>query len=191
MTDSRPRPWLTLYQSVPPAIEPGFATALDMFRATLERDRGATLVHYFDRSLTAEQCDSMSDALAVAFQQRGVEPGHRIAMYLQNVPQVLITVLAAWKCGAVIVPCNPMLRERELVKILSGSGCRVLVCQEDLYADVAQAAVPSTAVAHVITTSPLEFLDRAAALPTVLSGATRLPHPHAADLLTLVGGARR
>jgi long-chain acyl-CoA synthetase len=186
MTDSRPRPWLSLYQGVTATIEPKFETALEMFRATRERTPDATLVRYFERPLTAAQCDAMSDALAVAFQQRGVEPGNRIAMYLQNVPQVLITVLAAWKCGAVIVPCNPMLRERELVKILSGSGCRVLVCQEDLYADVAQVAVPSTAVAHVITTSPLEFLDPTEALPTALSGASRLPHPHAADLLTLV-----
>ena len=58
----------------------------------------------------------MSDALAVALQQRGVEAGDRIAMYLQNIPQVLIAVLAVWKCGAVVVPCNPMLRERELVQ---------------------------------------------------------------------------
>ena len=105
------------------------------------------LVHYFDRSLTAGQLDAMSDALAVALQQRGAEPGDRIAMYLQNVPQVLVTVLAAWKCGAVIVPCNPMLRERELVKILNDSGSRVLICQDDLYADVARAALPSTDVA--------------------------------------------
>ena len=76
----------------------------------------------------------MSDALAVALQQRGVEPGERVAMYLQNIPQVLVAVLAAWKCGAVIVPCNPMLRERELVKILTDSGSRVLICQDDLYA---------------------------------------------------------
>jgi long-chain acyl-CoA synthetase len=185
MTDSPPRPWLDLYRGVPPTIEPKFTTALDMFRATLQRRPGAPLAHYFDRSITAEQCDAMSDALAVALQARGVEPGNRIAMYLQNVPQVMVTVLAAWKCGAVIVPCNPMLRDRELKKILSGSGCRVLVCQEDLYADVAQAAIPSTAVAHVITTSPLEFLEPEAPLPTVLSGMTRMPNPRTADLLTL------
>ena len=163
MTDSPLRPWLDLYQGMPPMIEPQFTTALDMFRATLQRRPEAPLAHYFDRSITAAECAAMSDALAVAFQARGVEPGDRIAMYLQNVPQVSVTVLAAWKCGAVIVPCNPMLRERELKKILSGSGCRLLVCQEDLYADVAQAAIPSTAVAHVITTSPLEFLEPEAA----------------------------
>ncbi|HVY65718.1 MAG TPA: AMP-binding protein [Gammaproteobacteria bacterium] len=185
MTDTPPRPWLALYQGVPPAIEPKFATALEMFAATLARAPESPLVHYFDRSVTAAQCDAMSDALAVALQQRGVEPGDRIAMYLQNVPQVVVTVLAAWKCGAVIVPCNPMLRERELKKILSGSGCRVLVCQEDLYADVAQAAIPNTAVAHVITTSPLEFLPPEEPLPTVLSGMTRMPNPRTSDLLSL------
>ena len=190
MTDTPPRPWLDLYQGVPPTIEPQFTTALDMFRATLQRRADAPLAHYFDRSVTAEQLDSMSDALAVAFQQHGVEPGDRIAMYLQNVPQVFVTVLAAWKCGAVIVPCNPMLRERELKKILSGSGCRVLVCQEDLYADVAQAAIPSTAVAHVVTTSPLEFLEPEAPLPTVLAGMTRMPSARTSDLLTLAAQHR-
>jgi len=113
-----------------------------MFRATVARDRNAPLVHYFDRSLTAGECDAMSDALAVALQERGIEAGDRVAIYLQNIPQVVIAVLAAWKCSAVIVPCNPMLRERELVKILSGSGCRILICQEDLYADAAKAALP-------------------------------------------------
>ena len=115
----------------------------------------------------------MSDALAVDLQRRGVEPGDRVAMYLQNIPQVLVTVLAAWKCGAVIVPCNPMLRERELAKILSDSGSRVLVCQEDLFAEVARTTLPSTAVQHTITTSPLDFLPADAPLPPVLAGVTR------------------
>src|ERR1041385_3070395 len=100
--------------------------------------RDGPLLHYFDRSITVDEIDAMSDALAVALQQRGVEPGERIAMYLQNIPQVFIAVLAAWKCGAVIVPCNPMLRERELAKILADSGSRVIICQEDLFAEVAR-----------------------------------------------------
>ena len=180
------RPWLELYRDVPAAIEPRSRTALEMFRATAVGGRDTVLVRYFDRPITVDQCDIMSDALAVALQKRGVESGDRIAVYMQNVPQVLISVLAAWKCGAVVVPCNPMLRERELVKVLSGSGCRVLLCQEDLYADVARAALPSTAVQHAITTSPLEFLDPAAALPKVLAGVTRSRDEQAADLFELV-----
>ena len=157
-----------------------------MFRATARRGRDAVLVHYFDRSITVDQCDVMSDALAVALQRHGVEPGDRVAMYLQNIPQVLITVLAVWKCGAVVVPCNPMLRERELVKILADSGSRVLLCQEDLYAEVARAALPSTAVQHTITTSALDFLDPDRPVPPVLAGATRMRSPGISDLLQLV-----
>ena len=107
MTERR---WLGLYQSVPPSIEPNARTGLDMFRDTVARRHDNALVHYFDASITAGQIDAWSDALAVALQERGAEPGERIAMYLQNIPQVFIAVLAAWKCGAVIVPCNPMLR---------------------------------------------------------------------------------
>ena len=116
-------------------------------------------------------------------QRHGVEPGDRVAMYLQNIPQVLITVLAVWKCGAVVVPCNPMLRERELVKILSDSGSRVLLCQEDLYAEVARAALPSTAVQHTITTSALDFLNPDRPVPAILARATRRRSPGISDLL--------
>jgi long-chain acyl-CoA synthetase len=174
MTDLAQRPWHGLYRAASFTIEPASQTALDMFRATVARGREAALVHYFDRTISAGEIDAQSDALAVALQQRGAEPGERIAMYLQNIPQVLITVLAAWKCGAVVVPCNPMLRERELVKILTDSGSRILICQDDLYADVAAAALPATAVQHTIATSPLDFLDAGAPRPRGLAGATRL-----------------
>jgi long-chain acyl-CoA synthetase len=180
------RPWLSLYRGVRTELAPRSETALDMFRATLARNPGATLVHYFERSLTAAECDAMSDALAVGLQQRGVEVGDRVAVYLQNIPQVVIAVLAIWKCGAVVVPCNPMLRDRELGKILRSSGCLAMVCQEDLYADVGRAALSTTAVRHTITTSPLEFLDTDRPLPTMLAGITRNRSADASDMLEII-----
>jgi long-chain acyl-CoA synthetase len=164
-----------------------------MFRAMAASQRDRPLVFYFERSLSVSDIDSMSDALAVALQRRGVRPGDRIAMCLQNIPQVMLTVLAAWKCGAVIVPCNPMLRERELVKILVDSGSRVLICQDDLYIDVAMAAVPATAVEYTITTSALDFLATDSAVPVMLSGIRRMRLPAVPDLCALIaahGGQR-
>src|SRR6185436_13714185 len=187
MTDLSRRPWLHLYQNVPSTIDASSETALEMFRSTLARGgRGAVLARYFDQPVTAGEIDMMSDALAVDLQRRGVEPGDRVAMYLQNIPQVLVTVLAVWKCGAVIVPCNPMLRERELAKILSDSGSRVIICQEDLFAEVTRTTLPSTAVQHSITTSPLDFLPEGDPLPPVLAGVTRARQPDVPDLLDIV-----
>jgi long-chain acyl-CoA synthetase len=187
MSDLSRHPWLDLYHGVPSTIETASETALDMFRATLARGgRDAVLARYFDQPVTAGDVDTMSDAFAVDLQRRGVEPGDRVAMYLQNIPQVLVTVLAAWKCGAVIVPCNPMLRERELAKILSDSGSRVIICQEDLFTEVARTTLPSTAVQHSITTSPLDFLPEGAPLPPVLAGVSRARQPEVPDLLDIV-----
>jgi len=42
-----------------------------MFRTTVSRHGDRHLVHYFDQSITVDQIDAMSDALAVALQQRG------------------------------------------------------------------------------------------------------------------------
>src|SRR5215216_4574219 len=179
------RRWLGLYQSVPESIEPKAHTGLEMFRDTVARRCDNALVHYFDESITAGQLEAWSDALAVALQERGAEPGERIAMYLQNVPQVFVAVLAAWKCGAVIVPCNPMLRERELTKILSDSGSRILIAQEDLYADVARSALPATAVQHTITTSPFDLHKEGASTPRVISGLRRMRQPNVPDLFDL------
>jgi long-chain acyl-CoA synthetase len=78
-----------------------------------------------------------------------------------------------------------MLRERELTKILSDSGSRILISQEDLYADVARAALPATAVQHTITTSPFDLLKEGAATPRVLSGVRRMRHPNVPDLFEL------
>ena len=186
MSDILRQPWLKLYRSVPETLHPEAENGLDAFRATLAKRPDAPIVHYFDQSVSAAEIDAASDAIACAFRERDIRHGDRIAMYLQNIPQVMIAVLAAWKCGAVIVPCNPMLRDKELAKILRASGCRILVCQEDLYHDVAQLALPHTSVEHTITTSPLEYLDAGADLPKVLAGMTRNRVTNVPDLFDLI-----
>ena len=168
------RPWLTLYGERPATLESGFATGLDMARFAIERRRDEPLLHYFRAALTGREVDAASDALAVALAERGVGRGDRVAVYLQNVPQLPLAIVAAWKLGAIVVPVNPMLRERELGTILSDSGARVLVSDTDLYERVAGAVVPATALETVIASSPLEYLDD---VPPLLEPARRA-RPH-------------
>ena len=179
------RPWTGSYGTIPTDLETGSGSILDAFRVVVDRDRDAVLVRYFDTALTAGEIDAMSDALAVAFQERGIEAGDRIGMYLQNVPQAMVTLLGAWKAGAVIVPCNPMLRGRELVKILSDSGSRGIVLHDDLYADVAAAVLGDTAVEFAITTSGLDLLPEGEQQEN-LAGMQRQRFETTEDFLELV-----
>ncbi|WPD18562.1 AMP-binding protein [Thermaerobacter composti] len=153
------RPWLKLYPDGVPADLPApRQSAIGQFRATARRVGQRPAIHYFDRTVSFAELDRLSSALATALRDLGVGRGDRVALYLQNVPQFWITLLAAWKAGAIAVPLNPMFKESELEYHLNDSGASVLVSLESLYEEVARGALGRTGVRHVITTSELDFL---------------------------------
>src|SRR3712207_393488 len=131
-----------------------------MFRAGVARDPSAVALRYFDGVVTRQELDELSDGLAAGLLANGFAPGDRLAVYLQNVPQFVIAMVAAWKAGGVMVSINPMSRKRELSYLLKDSGATVLVSLEALYDEVAREVVPDTEVRLVLTTSELEFQTR-------------------------------
>ncbi len=177
-------PWLALYdEGLPAEITREHDSALAMFRATVERAPELEVIHYFETPMTVRRLDELSSALAVGIGGLGLSRGDRVALYLQNVPQYLIGLLAIWKLGAIAVPCNPMLRERELSDQLSDSGAIGLICLESLYREVAAAVVPETEVRAVVTTSELDLLDEET--PSCLAGIERDRPADTHDLLEL------
>ncbi|NUA30486.1 class I adenylate-forming enzyme family protein [Cupriavidus basilensis] len=196
MTPYEEKPWLSSYNAGQPhTITPQFTDALSIFRAAADRAPASPAIHYFDATLSYAEVDALSDALAVALSSRGCTRGERVALYLQNVPQFVIGLVAAWKLGAIAVPVNPMNRARELRLVLADSGAKVLICHESLYADVVSglfdaerrgqgdAAAP-LALPAVITTSELDFQTRAD--PRLFAATRRQPAEGVPDLLALV-----
>jgi long-chain acyl-CoA synthetase len=155
------KPWLSLYDRDQPAeISLEFTDALSMFRAAVSRNPDGDIIRYFGGRITARELDELSDAFAVALAGLGVRAGDRVALYLQNVPQFVIGMLAAWKAGGIAVPVNPMNRARELDAVLRDSGTRVLVCLQSLHRDVASQVAGAAGVAAVVTTSELDYSAR-------------------------------
>lgn len=160
MSDYDDRPWLALYGDQPADYDIEFDDALTMFRAGVAKDPSAVALRYFDGVITRRELDELSDGLAAGLLADGFAPGDRLAVYLQNVPQFVISMVAAWKAGGVMVSINPMSRVRELSYLLKDSGATVLVSLESLYGEVAKEVVGDTDVRLVLTTSELEFQTR-------------------------------
>jgi long-chain acyl-CoA synthetase len=153
------RPWLARYAEGQPAdIEPEHRSALAMFAATARRSPDAVAIHYRDEALTFGALDELSGALATALAQRGVARGDRVALYLQNVPEFVIAVLAAWRAGAIAVPVNPMLKEREVRTLLDDCEPVALVTLPSLLDEVARDAVQGTSVRLVLTDAQVREL---------------------------------
>jgi long-chain acyl-CoA synthetase len=180
------KPWLSRYDRGQPAeIALEFTDALSMFRASVRRNPDGDIIRYFGGRITARELDELSDAFAVALAGLGVRAGDRVALYVQNVPQFVIAMLAAWKAGGIAVPVNPMNRARELDAVLRDSGARVLVCLEGLYRDVARAVIEDGGLGTaVVTTSELDY--RAHDDQRVFAGVERIDHPGAHDLAALI-----
>jgi long-chain acyl-CoA synthetase len=178
------KPWLGRYQPGQPAdITPEYADALAMWRGGAGASGAAArpFLYYFGTAVTGGRVDADSDALAAALAARGVGRGDRLALFLQNVPQFVIALLAAWKLGAIAVPVNPMLKERELRYVLADSGAKAIVSLQDLWNSVGARAAAGTEVTVAVTASPLDYLEDEQ-VPPVLAGIERQATPGAADL---------
>jgi long-chain acyl-CoA synthetase len=178
------RPWTALYGDQPADYDIEFGDALSMYRAGVERDPDGVALRYFDGTVTRRELDETTDALAAGLLAEGFSPGDRLAVYLQNVPQFVMAMVAAWKAGGVMVSINPMSRTRELSYLLADSGASVLLCLDTLYDEVARDVVPRTDVRLVLTTSGLDLQTRDD--ERLFAGVTRQRHEGTTDLLEFV-----
>ncbi|MBL3665808.1 AMP-binding protein [Streptomyces sp. M2CJ-2] len=154
------RPWRELYPAAVPAeMTVGHDSLTAAWRARVARDPDAVALRYFDGALTAREVDSASDALACAFAARGTGRGDRVGIYLQNIPQYALVLLALWKLGATALLLNPMYRRGELRRLIDDAGAVGVVCA-DLDVEETRTTLAGSSVRWTVSTSALEFQTR-------------------------------
>jgi long-chain acyl-CoA synthetase len=102
-------------------------SALEMARAACARRADQPLLQSLETALTGREVAAATDALACALAARGIERGDRVAVNMQNVLAWPLAAIATWKLGAILVPINPMLREREVAVIVGDSGAKTMI----------------------------------------------------------------
>lgn len=154
------RPWYALYGGDPRSFRPARDNMLDLFRAAVAVKGDGAAAIYFDRTLSYRELDGASEALAAWLLDSGVVVGDRVAIILQNDPQFLIAILAAWKVGAVPVPINPMYRSGELKVLFADASPRILFCYSHDLAHIGAAVDESGIDATVVQADPRHFQSR-------------------------------
>ena len=184
---SQSRRWLSLYpKEYLPDLTPEATNALDHLRKTVQHHGQSPALYYFDKIISYKELDEMSDAFACALKDLGVKKGDRIGLYLQNIPQFIIGQFGIWKSGGIIVPLNPMYREKELSYYFRDASVQVLLCMESLYGEMLRRVAKETGVQHVVTTSELDFLDPKSPLPSILKGVEKVKGLEASDFMKLL-----
>ncbi len=83
-----------------------------------------------DRVWTYRQLRDWSERLAAGLVARGVQSGDHVALVMANYPEFIATKFAIAFIGAVCVPVNFLLRERELSYVLQQSDAVMLITMD-------------------------------------------------------------
>ncbi len=119
---------------------------------------------FYGRDITYKELDQMIDQFAWGLVNLGVKKGDRVALYMENCPQFVISFFATHRAGGVVVPLNPMFKHAELEYEIKDAQTATLIGLDYLYPEVEKIRdrVP---LRNVILTSLEDYLPEEPILP--------------------------
>ncbi len=87
-------------------------------------------VVFRDRRISYETLNAAANIFANALAAAGIEKGDKVAITSPNLPYFPIVYYAILKAGAVVVPLNVLLKDREIAYHLKDSNARAYFCFE-------------------------------------------------------------
>ncbi len=90
----------------------------DSLRNTAQRFPKKTAIVFGQKTISFKTLDETTDKLAAGLAHRGIRKGMRVAIFLDNCPEFIISYYAIAKTGATIVPVNFMFKTDEATYIL-------------------------------------------------------------------------
>jgi surfactin family lipopeptide synthetase A len=105
----------------------GSRNLVDRFAAMAARHADAVAVSCDGRRLTYRELDRRSNALAHRFTADGVRPGDLVALALDRDLEMVVSILATLKAGAVYVPVDPGYPEDRIRTTVEDADVRLVV----------------------------------------------------------------
>ena len=144
-------------EGVPHTIEYPEIPIFKMLDKSAEKHPEATVIIFQDKSMTYKELKDQVDRFATALQKMGVEREDKIALFLPNIPQFVISYYGALKAGAIVTAISPLYKEREVENQINDSGAETLVVLDLLYPAV-EKVKDETGLKRIVVTGFGEYL---------------------------------
>lgn len=152
------RPWLESYpDNVPHNIDFPKSSLSHLLSDAVQTNPSGIAATYFGKKITYAELAALVKQFALALTRLGVKKGDRVAIMLPNIPQYLICHFGVLRIGAILVPTNPLYKERELKHQMKNSGARVVITLDFLFPRIA-AVRAETDIKNIIVTRVSEYL---------------------------------
>ncbi|MGD0495255.1 MAG: long-chain fatty acid--CoA ligase [Candidatus Bathyarchaeia archaeon] len=128
-----------------------------LLEETAEKFPEHTAIVYFNKVMTYRELNNLSDRFATALDGLSVKKGDKVAIFLPNIPQFVISYYGITKIGAIETAISPLYREREVAHQLNDSEAETVVVLDALY-PILEKVLASTKVKRVIATGLKEYM---------------------------------
>ncbi len=117
---------VSAFNALPDEVEDR-ATVLDLFRQAVASGAGRTAVVCEGRSLSYEDLDVRSDAVARRLREAGAGPDRIVPVLVPRNERMIVALLGILKAGSAFLPIDTNLPEARIQQVLDDCGARVVV----------------------------------------------------------------
>lgn len=161
----------------------------EMLWESAQRFPEHTAVIFQGQHLSYRELDGLASSFANALANLGVRKGDRVALYMTNRPEYIISIYGIARLGAVFTPMNPTYKEAEISHQLNDADVVAVVVQESLYPLVKSIRPRIKSLKHVIVVGQQGEEDAHVFRDLVRSASPKhppqVPLSWAADLVAL------
>jgi long-chain acyl-CoA synthetase len=107
-----------------------------MLSAAAARFAGKHAVVTPDRTLAIDELDRLSTTFAGHLRARGLAPGDRVTIWMENGWRWMVSYYGALRLGAVVNPCNILLTADEVAFIVQDCGAKAVIVARERSAEL-------------------------------------------------------
>ena len=147
---------------IPHAITLPATSLWDNLAVSARRYPDKAALVFFGQSVSYRQLAEGAERLAGRLVALGVQRGDRVALCMQNCPQLVMAHFAILRANAVVVPVNPMNRAEEIKHYITDPDTKVAFTTGDLaieWAKASNALPPEQRLAHLVVTQFSDAFD--------------------------------
>lgn len=97
-------------------------------------------------TFTYADIDTQANRLAQFLRTRGVKRGDRVATFVDNGIEAVVSIYAALKCGAVFMPINPLTRKDKLTYMLNDARASAFIVHDILASEFVESLQANASV---------------------------------------------
>jgi len=152
------RPWHDFYdEGIPTSLSYPEVPLFHFLEDSAKKYPDKPCTIFKGAEISYKEMSKITDNLAAALVDLGVNKGDRVGILIPNTPQFVMAFFAVLKAGGIVVATNPQYTGREIKHQVNDSGMKLMILMSNYY-ELVKSVQSETAISQLVVTNIKETL---------------------------------